>query len=217
MKARYDAEDINSRPLPPVRVEVRNGVEDKSVRDILDRIRSVPSVPGLLSLQSPLIVPSVTAVSHLPFNNNVVPDQRRYSGGGGFNDRDINRSGKDGYNSRDNFNRDRLGKRSRDEFDRDDTPRQNRRWSSGPGFPNDDSFRDGGNSNNNNYDGDNLSSKSASTTPTVVEKKRSAYFDLDAPKVMNVLSSMCIVSISHYLVRLLSQCNTSASVTVVVE
>ena len=45
MYERYSNDDITLRPLPPIRVEIQNGCELKTISEILNRIR-IPGIGG---------------------------------------------------------------------------------------------------------------------------------------------------------------------------
>ena len=54
MRHRYEAEDLSSRPLPPVEVESNVGIELRSVKDIIDKyMRPMPPVPPPLPFGPP--------------------------------------------------------------------------------------------------------------------------------------------------------------------
>ena len=56
MKARFNAEDLATKPLPPVRVETRYGIEVKTVKEILDHLNT-PTTSSSTSAR--IIVPSI--------------------------------------------------------------------------------------------------------------------------------------------------------------
>lgn len=71
MRARYEAEDISYRPLPPVEVEAHGSIELKSVKEIRDKYLAPPPLP---LVHPPLLLP-VLPIPYMgqpqpPFNNN---------------------------------------------------------------------------------------------------------------------------------------------------
>ena len=46
MKARFEAEDLLHRPLPPLQCETATGIEMKTVKDILERCKKLPRPTG---------------------------------------------------------------------------------------------------------------------------------------------------------------------------
>lgn len=168
MKSRYDAEPLANKPLPPVRMETKNGIEIRPIKDIAE---AMTSGKDSTSYDMTTNRRSYNSYGNGRFNQNNSSDYPRQEW-------DPNSAPHANHLKRDypDRNTSGYGKRSRDDMDQnrgssDYSAGENRRWSA-------ESY-----SSNKRSLGDEESPKPA-LTKTPIARVNASYVDLDAPKVM---------------------------------
>jgi hypothetical protein len=110
MRRRYESEDMHARPLPPIEIETANGIELRSVKEIMDKY--MPSIPAMMAPPLPF-GPPPTGGQHPPplplgpppsrYTNDRY-DDRDYRDGGNRKRSRFNDNNRGGGGGRDNYN-----------------------------------------------------------------------------------------------------------------